>query len=102
MLFAAFVRAIQNSKYILLACCETVITPPEKTKHYSCWGMNPALSLFLLTCLPWVLHCKTVMAMGPHSLQLCFLYLPSSIVKIFCGCWEDQFLADYTLEIPTQ
>lgn len=60
------------------------------------------LSLFLLTRLPWVLCCKNTMVMGPHGLQLCFPYLPSSTVKIFCGCSEDQFLADYMLEIPTQ
>lgn len=40
-----------------------------------------SLPLFSLTRLLWVLCCKNMMVMGPHGLQLCFLYLHSSTVK---------------------
>ena len=51
MLFTAFVQAIQKSKYILLACCKTVVTPPYKAKHYPCCGMNPAQFASIFTHL---------------------------------------------------
>lgn len=51
MLFTAFVWVIQKSKYILLACCKTMITHLYKAKHYSFWRMNPAQFAFIFTHL---------------------------------------------------
>lgn len=59
------------------------------------------LMLFLLTPLPRVLHCKTVMAVGPHSLRPCFLYQSSCIVETFCGCSEGWLSADCMFDFPT-
>lgn len=106
ILSIAFVHTIQESfvtlRNILLTCCKAVITPPYKSNATLAEGwILCGLMLFLLTPLPWVLHCKTVMAMGPHSLQPCFFYQSSCSVKIFCGCSEGWLSADYMFETPT-
>lgn len=99
LLFGLFRKV--NTFYWHVAKLWSLICTKQSTTASDGWILL-GLPLFLLTCLLWVLHCKIVMVMGPHSLQLCFLYLPSFIVKTFCDCSEDQFLADHTLEIPTQ
>lgn len=105
ILFTAFVQAIQKSfvmlRNILLACCKPVIAPPYKSSATLAEGwILRGLMLFLLTPLPWVLHCKTVMAMGPHSLQPSFCISPAVLLKSFVAAQRVGFQQTICLKFP--